>query len=188
VSLRNTLVFALCLLPEASGAGSVPFLSVPRYPTGNNPVSVVVADFNGDGNADLAVGNAADNTVSVLLGKGDGTFQPKVDYPTARAPGVLAVGDFNGDGKPDLVVTASIDNKVSVLLNKGDGTLLPHIDFSAGTNPAAVAVGDFNGDGKLDLVVVSLPNAANILLGNGDGTFTAKLLPCRREMGRQGSP
>ena len=63
-----------------------------------------------------------DNTVSVLLGNGDGTFQAHVDYPTGQAPTSVTIGDFNGDGKLDLAVINQDDNTVSILLGNGDGT------------------------------------------------------------------
>jgi len=89
------------------------------YSVGFKAFAVVVADFNGDGAFDLATSNWGDNTVSVLLGNGNGTFQRAVDFPVGPEPEYLAVGDFNGDGKPDLAVPlygVGI-NQVAVLLN-----------------------------------------------------------------------
>src|SRR5262249_51102496 len=87
---------------------------------GRHPVSVVAQDLNDDGKPDLVVVNSIDSTVSVLLGKGDGTFAPKVDYPTGAGPFSIAVADLNGDGKPDLAVANGIASTVSVLFGKGD--------------------------------------------------------------------
>src|SRR6266566_4819084 len=147
----------------------------------NGPWYVVTADFNGDGKLDLAVSNYGDNSFSVLLGNGDGTFQAPQTTPVGTNPAQVAVGDFNGDGKPDLVVSSVGNNTVSVLLGKGDGTFLPPLVTPVGPNPWYFAVGDFNGDGKLDLAVddygcpldcnSSPSNAVTVLLGNGDGTF-----------------
>src|SRR5947207_8498748 len=72
------------------------------YAVGQYPQAVVTGEFNGDGKLDLAVANEYDNTVSVLLGKGDGKLQPAVNAVTGYYPLSLAVGDFNGDGKLDL--------------------------------------------------------------------------------------
>src|SRR5579883_3121059 len=76
--------------------------TAPTFPVGNNPVSQAVGDFNSDGHADLAVINQNSNTVSVLLGSGNGSYGPKTDYATGTTPTSVVVGDFNGDGKLDL--------------------------------------------------------------------------------------
>ncbi len=137
------------------------------------PYSLAAGDFNGDNKLDLAVTNFGANAVSVLLGKGDGTFplQP-ANYPVGVSPRSVTVGDVNSDGKLDLVVANSDSNTVSVLLGKGDGTFLPQASYSVGLGPSFVAVGDFNGDGHLDLAVANTSgNNVNVLLGKGDGTF-----------------
>jgi hypothetical protein len=89
-----------------------------------DPTLVAIGDLNGDGRPDLVVANFGSNTVSVLFGVGDGTFDPKADYGTGNAPSSLAIGDLNGDGRPDLVVANSNGpnstvGHVSVLLNTG---------------------------------------------------------------------
>ena len=161
-------------------------LSRSDYATGSTPDSVATADFNGDGKLDLSVVNFGDNTVSILLGNGDGTFQAQVDYATATDPSWVAVGDFNKDGKMDLTVangTDSSGNMVSVLLGNGDGTFQARVDYQAGRGsfPAnSVALGDFNRDGNLDVAVGNygpdfLTGSVSILLGNGDGTFQAHM-------------
>jgi hypothetical protein len=139
--------------------------------------SVIAADFNEDGNMDLAVTDSltVPGTVSILLGKGDGTFHPAVDYPTAAKALSVTAGDFNGDGKLDLAVSASA-GFVSVLLGKGDGTFEPHVDYATGAYPSSIAVGDFNGDGKLDLATANYnAGTVSLLLGNSDGTFQGRV-------------
>ncbi len=86
--------------------------------TGSNPESVAVADFNGDGKADLAIANAGSDTVTVLLGNGDGTFAAAMSPATGATPNYAAVGDFDGDGIPDLAVANNVSNSVTVLLTK----------------------------------------------------------------------
>jgi hypothetical protein len=136
---------------------------------------VAVGDFDDDGTPDLAVANLGSNTVSVLLGNGNGSFQAPRSYAAGSKPQSVAAGDFNGDGVPDLAVANAgsypyTDGSVSVLLGNGDGTFRAAVSYAAGTAPTSVAVGDFNGDGLLDLAVADA-GGVRVLLGNGDGTF-----------------
>src|SRR5580704_3509171 len=143
------------------------------FQTGTAPYAVAVGDFNGDGKADLAVANERDGSVSILLGNGDGTFQPHVDYPTDQGSNSVTVADLRGDGKQDLVVTNGNGvSTVSVLLGNGDGTFQPHVDYDVGPYAYTPVVGDFNGDGILDIIVTNFSDGTfSLLLGNGDGTF-----------------
>ncbi len=118
--------------------------------------------------------NYFSNTVSVLLGNGDGTFTTKSTPTVGTSPEFLAVGDFNGDGILDLAVSNMTDNTVTVLLGSGDGTFTTKSTSATGVQPKSVVVADFNADGILDLAVVSWDGTLTVLLGNGDGTFTLK--------------
>ena len=143
---------------------------------GHRPESVVSGDFNGDGHLDLAVANSEDNTVSVLLGNGDGTFAPQVTYAVGSGPSSIVAGDFTGDGHLDLAVATSNNEdgsgEVSVLLGNGDGTFAPQVTYAVGSGPYAIVAGDFTGDGHLDLAVANqYDDTVSVLLGNGDGTF-----------------
>jgi hypothetical protein len=92
----------------------------------------------------------------VLLGKGDGTFQPLQSFESGNTrPGAVAVGDLNGDGKPDVATSSRSSNNVSVLLGNGDGTLQTPQTFGVGASAWSVAIGDFDRDGKPDLAVPS---------------------------------
>jgi hypothetical protein len=111
------------------------------------------------------------NTVSILLGNGNGTFQPVINKTVATAVFSLLAGDLNSDGKIDLVMLGFLD-KVLVLLGRGDGTFDDPVSYPAPSEVVKATLGDFNSDGKLDVAVVSrLPNALTIFLGRGDGTF-----------------
>jgi hypothetical protein len=110
--------------------------------------------------------NSVSNTVSVLLGKGDGTLQDKVDYPVGATPDAISVADVNADQRPDLVVTNSASGLVSVLFGNGDGTFQPRLDYPTDAMPGGVAVADVNNDGHLDLAVTSLAGADKAGAGN----------------------
>ena len=168
---------------DATFNGEGSFQPRADFPTNANPGQMTVGDFNGDGFLDLAVANFggfAGNTVSVLLGNGNGTFKPKVDYATSLAPLSVVAADFNGDGKLDLAVADSCGTSspcgrpgsLSILLGVGDGTFESHVDYDAGSFPYTVIAGDFNGDGKLDVAISDLDSSqVTILSGVGDGTF-----------------
>jgi hypothetical protein len=135
---------------------------------------------NGDSKFDSVVANANSNTVGVMLGNGDGHFQPPVIYSSGgRVPESVVVADVNGDGKPDLVAadacgsTTCASGVVGVLLGNGDGTFQAAVSYgSGGIEAVSVAVADVNGDGRLDIVVANESNnMLGVLLGNGDGTF-----------------
>jgi hypothetical protein len=155
------------------GNGDGTFKPAVYYAAGVGAFSVAAADFNHDGNLDLAVSNSISTYVSILLGNGDGTFQPATQTPPLRTGSTfVSVGDFNNDKKLDLVVIDGIC--VSVLLGNGDGTFQPPMEDCPSFTISAIGVGDFNHDGNLDLATAGSFGGAsyvNILLGNGDGTF-----------------
>ena len=122
----------------------------------------------------MAVTNQNDNTVSVLLGKGDGTFQPQQTYPVGNSPVGIVVADLNGDRLADLAVTNQTDNTVSVLLGNGDGTFQKQHTYAVGGGPYGIAVADFNGDGVPDVATASY-YTASILLGGTATTNSAQL-------------
>ena len=157
------------------------FASQQTISTGLHPRAIVAADVNGDGIQDLVVTNFGGHSVGVLLGNGNGTFQPQRTFAVGTFqsyPASVAVADVNGDGKPDLIVANdSFNGSVSVLLGNGNGTFAPQQVIPAGVNPYSVAVADLNGDGKRDIVVANNGDGSSVsvLLGNGNGTFQPRL-------------
>jgi hypothetical protein len=132
-----------------------------------------VGDFNRDGNPDLAVANFWSDSVSILTGAGDGTFNAAVNYPAGTKPWSVAVGDFNVDGKPDLAVANNGSNNVSILTGAGDGTFNAAVDYAVETWPYSVAVGDFNRDGNPDLAVANYgSHNVSVLLNGSNLTIT----------------
>ena len=179
-------------LLSGNGDGSFHLLSIVE--SGPYTNAVAVGDFDNDGKADLAVanyckgnGDCSTGSLTVRLGKGDGTFRPATVYGSGTRPYSVAAGDFNRDGKPDLVVandcapaSCGYGGWLAIYLGHGDGTFDPVGGYNSGGYYAeSVVVGDLNGDGKLDLAVANVASNVGyggngrvaVLLGNSDGTF-----------------
>jgi hypothetical protein len=156
--------------------GVTPFVLTPNFS--------VTGDFDRDGTLDIATANTFTNDVTVLLGRGDGTFHSAGNFGVGTLPYGIVAGDFNGDGILDLAVAnqnvdpvspsgvSAPSYDISILLGNGDGTFKPERRISAGNRAWGIAAADFNGDGHLDLVIANAgSNDVSVLLGNGDGTF-----------------
>jgi hypothetical protein len=165
------------------GNGKGGFILFPGSPikVGTFPEALKIGDFNNDGILDLAVANSNDNTISILLGVGDGTFTAATGSPISignfNFPFFLAVADLNNDGNADLaVVNGGGDDSVTLLEGNGDGTFTPFagspIPLPAGAGASPIVAADFNADGNVDLAVGNFNDGnVNIFLGNGKGAF-----------------
>jgi hypothetical protein len=176
----RTGVCSMCLIglfaAASFGQASVSFNAPKLFPAEGE--SLVLGDFNGDGNLDVAVANPH-SSVSVLFGTGHGTFQPPVSYTIpGTTENAFVTGDFNGDGMLDLAIACAQcapGSGIAVLLNRGGGafqtaSVSPLGETNVGST---MTVADFNGDGKLDLAIVDIAGNVLLALGNGNGTFQA---------------
>ena len=157
-------------------------LPITNYAAGNSPAFITNASLRDNGIYDLMVANSADNTVSVLLGNGDGTFATQVTYPTGVGPVSIATGEFNNattapnnNDYLDMAVANKTANTISILLSNGDGTFQPKTDIPAGSAPVSVVSANFHDaevSNEYDLAVANQgDNTIAIYTGNGDGTF-----------------
>ena len=176
---------------EGNGAGS--FVQKALFNVGPSLNSIAVADFNHDGFLDLAVahygnlftGGTDPGSISILLGRGDGTFGNPTDFAAGINPFAVVTADFDNDGKLDLAATAQFENSdtINLLIGNGDGTFQPPFGFKVAEFPGRIAVGDLNDDGALDLVV---PGAVgvSVLLNTGGTSVVASTSDTQPRFGK----
>jgi hypothetical protein len=200
VGVCSAIVFAGGALVPAAGfahrsaiaaAPRRPSFAAPRrIPVAAHPDAVAIGDLNGDRRPDLAV--ASTNTtgppgtetssVSVLLGRGDGSFGAASRYPTGVVADSIAIGDLNGDGKPELAVANWGEDTVTVYVNRGAGRFKAGFALATGKDPSDVTIGDLDGDGSAELVVASTTidrggaqSLVSVFANNGDATFQDRI-------------
>ena len=148
---------------------AVPFAPLP---SGAGTDSIAVGDLTGDGFQDVVTANRIDDTVSVFLSNGDGTFQRPETYAVGDRVWRVTIADATGNGKLDIVTANKGSNTISILVNNGDGTFQPQFTLPTGTRPGDVTVADLNGDGIPDLIVSNYADDTIwIYLGEGDDKF-----------------
>ena len=156
--------------PSSTGTtGDGTFTVGDTYPLGASagPTGIETADFDNDGDLDLVTTNQNNDTVSVLLGNGDGTFTAEPPLELGTGGGSVSVGDFNEDGYVDIFAARTL-----ILINDGDGTFTEADPISIG-DAISTHVADLDGDGHLDIVGARYSTSIIAVLGNGDGTFQA---------------
>lgn len=174
VALLASTGAAALATPTPAPPASQPGIAFERrdVPGGGQPFALVAADVNGDQALDLLVTNPATDTVDVLLGRGDGSFDAHPRLATGRFPRGIAVADFDGDGHLDVAVAAKRDNRVAVHRGGGDGSFAPARKFVAGSQPFLLTAADLNGDRAPDLAVaLEGAGAVAVLLNDGAGGF-----------------
>ena len=195
IASRNSSTVTV-LLNNGSGAFAPPVVATPTTPPGQFPAgmwsaAVAIGDINGDDLADLVTADEGANTISVLCGRGDGTFGPNVPYSVGKYPDDVTLGDFNSDGHLDIatanhlgVTSSSTQNSISVLL--GDRRFAPSTEYNVynkttdaiGAMPNQAALGDVNNDGYADIVSVNQQSSnLSVLLNDKTGAFGKPLAP-----------
>lgn len=161
-------------LNRADGSGLLRPFTEPPTPIGFGASPSETADFNGDGRADICVSNGTDQSVSILLGNGNGTFGPAQNIAAGRSPRGIAVLDVDGDGDVDIANASSDEGNLAVMINDGRGRFgAPRFFDSGGEGEWALTTADMNADGVMDLVVgAEASRQVIVMAGNGDGTFT----------------
>ena len=157
LGLALTLGFCACVVLADTGralAAANPSFGRTDYSVGRGPTNVVATDVNEDGNVDLVVSNANDNSFSVLFGNGTGSFGMPVTFAAGgTSPYGLAVADLNRDGHKDVVLANRLSNSISILLGDGKGSFTFLRSLVTGSQPLCVKAVDLKEDGALDLVV-----------------------------------
>lgn len=172
------LATSLCLLVASGCTKQDPytppdlFYYFASYQVGKSPTTVTPVDVNQDGLTDLLTTNISSNTLSILLGNGDGTFREQVQLNTCKEPRSLALGMFNHDPYSDVALACSGGDEVAVLFGRNDGKFEEGPRYPVHRTPIAIASGDLNSDGAADLVVALRNDKIKVFLGTGTGEFS----------------
>ena len=141
------------------------------YKVGKNPTTILPLDINQDGVTDLITTNVSSNTLSILIGNGDGTFRDQMQLHVCQEPRSLATGAFNADPYPDIVLACAGADEIAVLFGRADGKFTEGPQYPVHRTPVSIASDDLNGDGTADLVVALRNDKIKVFLGEGNGEF-----------------
>lgn len=142
-----------------------------NYDVEKNPTSIRSGDFNHDGFNDLVTSNIAADSLSLLFGNGDGSFQDQVPIRVCKEPRNLALEDFNRDTHLDLAIACSGSHQLSIMAGRGNGTFERMAQYNVNRTPVSIATGDFNSDQLVDIVVALRNDKLQLFFGNGLGKF-----------------
>jgi len=156
----------------AASNSNITYSAAVNYSVGNKPYALTAADFNNDGNKDLAVCNFSSSSVSLLLGSSTGTFSAATSLTVSNTPYNIISDDFNSDGNKDLAITHFNSTLVSVLFGNGTGSFSAATTYTASSAPYYIASGDVNGDGHKDLAYTNSGGNVVLLIGSASGAFT----------------
>lgn len=172
-------IFTAFIIALFLAVSNILFLAMPAlavdYAAGDGSLSVYGVDFNGDGYTDLAVANALENTFSVFMNSGNGSFAAHVDYATGSVPMSVWAGDLNGDDLPDVVTADRNSDGISIFFNKGDGAFdaSERVYYAVGDGPYCAIGTDIDGDGDQDIVTaISYENKISVMANNGLGVLS----------------
>lgn len=156
------------------GRGDGTFRTAQNVPAGQTPTVLATGDFNADGKPDLATAESTypSTALYILIGKGDGSFQPAVSYPVSSTPESIAVGDLNADGHADIATADAWTMDVATFYGRGDGTFSP-ARYVSGSAPTGIGIADFNRDATADLAYTSIFESKVFILAGGSGTYSA---------------
>ncbi|BCA55569.1 hypothetical protein W02_27090 [Nitrospira sp. KM1] len=171
ISLGVVFVLAIACSKQDPYVPPDPLYYFASYKVGKNPTTITPFDINLDGITDLVTTNIASNTLSILIGNGDGTFRDQVQLHVCQEPRSLATGSFNGDTYPDIALACSGGDQVAVMFGRPDGKFEEGPQYPVHRTPIAIASDDLNGDHIADLVVALRNDKIKVFIGLGNGEF-----------------
>jgi hypothetical protein len=161
VAVGNNVIHVLTNLGSRSFAPT-------SYPVGSGPQRMAIGDFDGENGVDIVAHNNVGSTLSVLLNRGDGTFEVTAEQPAVLEDFFVVAGDFTGDGHVDLMTSGNRYQMITLFVNDGHANFTASQRFGAGVLPSGFVPGDLDGNGTLDLAI---PN-------NSGADFTVLLSEC----------
>jgi hypothetical protein len=169
---KSKSVTAMTILLFLSSAAYADFDRRIRFDVGSEPRDVLPVDINNDNVPDLVTADYEDDSISVLLGDGDGGFKLISTHPAGDGPVSLTAADFDLDGNVDIATANELDDSVTILYGNGSGFSASPVAYAVGDSPRAIAAGTINRDNRPDLVIANtLDNNVSLLSALIGGGF-----------------